>query len=127
MIWVRGFSLSLANWWFHCARAGQKGCGAGSWAAAGQQLSNRAQAGATLAKEVCVEVEVVGILPVVSYNRLCANRIAALSILYSPLGQEQGEIQPLVFAGWYKGEHLSLLAARQGLAMAFLVIHAGMG
>lgn len=38
--------------------------------AAEQQLFNRAQAGETLAKEVCVEVEVVGILPVVSCNRL---------------------------------------------------------
>lgn len=126
MIWVRGFSLPLANLQFYCAKAGQKRCGVSSWAAAGQQLSNRAQAGATLAKEICMEMDVVGILPVVSCNRLCASRIAALGILYSPLGQGEEEIHLLNLAGWCKGEHCSLLAARQGLVMVFLVVPEGM-
>lgn len=73
-----------------------------------------------------MEVE-VGILPVVGCNRLCASRIAALGILHASPGQGQGEIQPLNLAGWCKGEHCSLLAARQGLAVVFLVVHAGMG
>lgn len=89
------------------------------WAAAIQQS---AQAGATLAKEARVEVDVAVIQPVVAHNRALSQHGYSSGYSPAPQGQGEGAIHPLNLAGW-----CSLLAFVQSLAIVFLVVHTRTG